>query len=37
VPTHNAAVVSPRRIASAPIWIVVAPDAHAVQIEIGSP
>src|SRR5262249_6120369 len=37
VPTHSAASVSPRRIASTPSWIAVAPDAHAVDSEIGEP
>src|SRR2546425_235985 len=30
VATHNAASVSPRRTASSPSWIAVAPEAHAV-------
>jgi hypothetical protein len=29
--------VSPRRIASTPSWIAVAPDAQAVDSEIGDP
>src|ERR1700744_5188938 len=37
VATHNAASVSPRRMASTPSWIDVAPDAHAVDSEIGDP
>jgi hypothetical protein len=37
VPTHSAALVSPRRIASTPSWIDVAPDAQAVESEIGDP
>src|SRR5258708_19891746 len=37
VPTHSAASVSPRRIASTPSWIAVAPDAQAVDSEIGDP
>src|ERR1700722_15129432 len=37
VPTHNAASVSPRRMASTPSWIAVAPDAQAVESEIGDP
>src|SRR5205085_8559015 len=36
-PTHSAALVSPRRIASTPSWIAVAPDAQAVDSEIGDP
>ena len=35
--THSAASVSPRRIASTPSWIALAPDAHAVESEIGAP
>src|SRR5580693_1668306 len=35
VPAHSAASVSPRRIASTPSWIAVAPDAQAVDSEIG--
>ena len=35
--THSAASVSPRRIASRPSWIALAPDAHAVVSEIGMP
>ena len=34
---HSAASVSPRRIASTPSWIAVAPDAQAVESEIGEP
>ena len=37
VATHSAASVSPRRIASTPSWIAVAPDAQAVDSEIGEP
>ena len=37
VPMHSAASVSPRRIASTPSWIAVAPDAQAVDSEIGEP
>src|SRR5579871_2111035 len=37
VATHSAASVSPRRIASTPSWIALAPDAHAVDSEIGDP
>src|ERR1700756_1114902 len=37
VPTHKAASVSPRRIASTPSWIGGAPDAQAVDSEIGEP
>src|SRR5262249_47541998 len=37
VATHSAASVSPRRIASRPSWIAVAPDAQAVDSEIGEP
>src|SRR5882672_10573963 len=37
VPTHSAALASPRRIASTPSWIAVAPDAQAVESEIGEP
>src|SRR5262249_6624685 len=37
VPTHSAASVSPRRIASRPSWIALAPDAQAVVTEIGEP
>ena len=37
VPTHSAASVSPRRIASTPSWIAVAPEAQAVDSEIGAP
>src|SRR5438045_3061037 len=36
-PMHSAALVSPRRIASTPSWIAVAPDAQAVDSEIGEP
>ena len=37
VPMHSAASVSPRRIASTPSWIALAPDAQAVDSEIGEP
>src|SRR5271167_4386722 len=37
VATQSATSVSPRRIASTPSWIAVAPDAHAVDSEIGDP
>src|SRR6202163_1002718 len=37
VATHSAASVSPRRIASSPSWIALAPDAQAVDSEIGEP
>ncbi len=37
VPMHRAALVSPRRIASTPSWIAEAPDAQAVDNEIGEP
>ncbi len=37
VATHSAALASPRRIASTPSWIAVAPDAQAVESEIGEP
>ena len=37
VPMHSAASVSPRRIASTPSWIAVAPEAQAVDSEIGEP
>src|SRR5215213_5963486 len=37
VPMHRAASVSPRRIASTPSWIAVAPEEHAVDSEIGEP
>ncbi len=37
VPMHSAVSVSPRRIASTPSWIAVAPDAQAVDSEIGEP
>src|ERR1700750_3324171 len=37
VATHSAISVSPRRIASTPSWIAVAPDAQAVDSEIGDP
>src|SRR5258707_3424923 len=37
VATHSAASVSPRRIASTPSWIEVAPEAQAVDSEIGEP
>jgi hypothetical protein len=34
---HSAASVSPRRIASTPSWIALAPEAQAVDSEIGEP
>ena len=34
---QSAASVSPRRIASTPSWIAVAPEAQAVDSEIGEP
>src|SRR5215469_1094638 len=37
VATHSAASVSPRRIASKPSWIELAPDAQAVESETGAP
>ncbi len=37
VATHSAASVSPRRIASMPSWIALAPEAQAVESEIGAP
>ena len=37
VATHSAASASPRRIASTPSWIALAPDAQAVDSEIGEP
>ena len=37
VATQSAASVSPRRIASTPSWIAVAPDAQAVDTEMGDP
>src|ERR1700756_4101335 len=37
VPTQSAASASPRRIASTPSWIEVAPEAQAVDTEIGEP
>ena len=37
VPMQSAASVSPRRIASTPSWMALAPDAHAVESEIGDP
>src|SRR5689334_7180134 len=36
-PMHSAASASPRRIASTPSWIAVAPEAQAVDSEIGEP
>ena len=36
-PTHSAASVSPRRMASTPSWMAVAPEAQAVDSEIGDP
>ena len=37
VATHSAASASPRLMASTPSWIAVAPEAHAVDSEIGDP
>src|SRR5215467_15477327 len=37
VAAQSAASVSPRRIASTPSWIAVAPEAQAVDSEIGEP
>src|ERR1700742_869794 len=37
VATQSAASVSPRRMASTPSWIALAPEAHAVESEIGDP
>src|SRR5882724_6978549 len=37
VPMQSAASASPRRIASTPSWIALAPDAQAVESEIGEP
>src|SRR5262249_12718134 len=37
VPTHSAASLSPRRIASRPSWIALAPDAQAVVTHNGQP
>ena len=37
VAAHRAASVSPRRIASTPSWIALAPEAQAVESEIGEP
>src|SRR5262245_52907877 len=37
VPMQSAASASPRRIASTPSWIALAPDAQAVDTEIGEP
>src|SRR5215207_3169793 len=37
VPTQSATSVSPRRIASTPSWIAVAPEEQAVESEIGEP
>ena len=37
VATQSAASASPRRMASTPSWIAVAPDAQAVDSEIGEP
>jgi hypothetical protein len=37
VATQSAASVSPRRIASTPSWMELAPDAQAVDSEIGEP
>src|SRR6476659_6877595 len=37
VAAHNATSVSPRRMASTPSWIAVAPEAQAVDSEIGEP
>src|SRR6201996_5532285 len=37
VATQRVASASPRRMASTPSWMAVAPDAHAVESEIGEP
>src|SRR5580704_1241803 len=37
VPMQSAASASPRRIASTPSWIALAPEAQAVDNEIGEP
>ena len=37
VPITSAASASPRRIASTPSWMAVAPDAHAVEVATGEP
>src|SRR6202166_1146253 len=37
VPMQSAASVSPRRIASTPSWIALAPEAQAVDSEMGDP
>src|SRR6266545_3300681 len=37
VPMQSAASVSPRRIASTPSWIALAPEAQAVESETGDP
>src|SRR3974390_1068713 len=37
VPMHRAVSVSPRRMASTPTWMALAPDAQAVESEIGEP
>ena len=37
VAAHSATSVSPRRMASTPSWIAVAPEAQAVDSEIGDP
>jgi hypothetical protein len=37
VPMQSAALASPRRIASTPSWIALAPEAQAVDTEIGEP
>jgi hypothetical protein len=37
VPIQSAASASPRRIASTPSWMALAPDAQAVDSEIGEP
>src|ERR1700761_551054 len=37
VPAHSAASVSPRLMASTPSWMAVAPDAQAVDSDIGDP
>ena len=37
VPMQSAASASPRRIASTPSWIALAPEAQAVDSEIGEP
>ena len=37
VATHSAASASPRRMASTPSWMALAPEAQAVESEIGEP